>query len=73
MSIDVVEKKLGLLPDAYLEKVDEYIELLLFKIKHEEKEKNPILEFSGCINDEDAKAMMDAINECRKIEGADEW
>lgn len=45
MSIDVVEKKLGLLPDAYLEKVDEYIELLLFKIKREEK--NPILEFSG--------------------------
>lgn len=65
MSIDVVEKKLELLPDAYLEKVDEYIELLLFKIKREEKEKNPILEFSGCINDEDAKSMMDAINVAR--------
>lgn len=65
MSIDVVEKKLELLPVAYLEKVDEYIELLLFKIKREEKEKNPILEFSGCINDEDAKVMMDAINVAR--------
>ncbi len=73
MPIGVVEKKLGLLPEAYLEKVDEYIELLLLKVNREEKEKNPILEFSGCINDEDAKVMMEAINECRKIEGADEW
>ena len=47
--------------------------LLTNPAKVQKKEKsNPLEEFCGVINDEDAAVMMSASDECRRIE-PDEW
>lgn len=40
--------------------------------KKAKKENNPLEEFCGVIDDEDAAVMMSAVDECRRIE-QDEW
>ena len=44
----------------------------LFIVSKRKQEKNPLEEFCGVINDEDAAVMMSAIDECRRIE-PNEW
>ena len=44
----------------------------LFIVSKRKQEKNPLEEFCGVINDEDATVMMSAIDECRRIE-PNEW
>lgn len=44
----------------------------LFIVSKRKQEKNPLEEFCGFINDEDATVMMSAIDECRRIE-PNEW
>lgn len=50
----------------------ELYDFALFIVSRREQEKNPLEEFCGVINDEDAAVMMSAIDECRRIE-PDEW
>ena len=50
----------------------ELYEFALFIVSRREQEKNPLEEFCGVINDEDAAVMMSAIDECRRIE-PNEW
>lgn len=46
----------------------ELYDFALFIVSRREQEKNPLEEFCGVINDEDAAVMMSAIDECRRIE-----
>ncbi|MEE3473294.1 MAG: hypothetical protein VZR24_21900 [Butyrivibrio hungatei] len=41
---------------------------LIQKKTNTEQERNPLDEFCGVLNDEDAAVMMSAIDECRRIE-----
>ena len=50
----------------------ELYDFALFIVSRREQEKNPLEEFCGVINDEDAAVMMSAIDECRRIE-PNEW
>ena len=50
----------------------ELYDFALFIVSRREQEKNPLEEFCGVINDEDADVMMSAIDECRRIE-PNEW
>lgn len=50
----------------------ELYDFALFIVSRREQEKNPLEEFCGVINDEDAAVMMSAIDECRRIE-SNEW
>ena len=50
----------------------ELYDFALFIVSRREQEKNPLEEFCGVINDEDATVMMSAIDECRRIE-PNEW
>ena len=40
--------------------------------KKEKRQQNPLEEFCGVINNEDATVMMDAIDDCRRLE-PNEW
>ena len=46
----------------------ELYDFALFIVSRREQEKNPLEEFCGVINDEDAAVMMSAIDECRRME-----
>ena len=46
----------------------ELYDFALFIVSRREQEKNPLDEFCGVLNDEDAAVMMSAIDECRRIE-----
>lgn len=50
----------------------ELYDFALFIVSRREQKKNPLEEFCGVINDEDAAVMMSAIDECRRIE-PNEW
>ena len=50
----------------------ELYDFALFIVSRREQEKNPLEEFCGVINDEDAAVMISAIDECRRIE-PNEW
>lgn len=50
----------------------ELYDFALFIVSKREQAKNPLEEFCGVINDEDAAVMMSAINDCRRIE-PNEW
>ena len=50
----------------------ELYDFALFIVSRREQEKNPLEEFCGVINDEDAAVMMSAIDDCRRIE-PNEW
>lgn len=51
---------------------NELYDFALFIISKRKKEENPLEEFCGVLNDEDASVMMSAIDECRRIE-PNEW
>jgi hypothetical protein len=46
----------------------ELYDFALFIVSRREQGKNPLDEFCGVLNDEDAAVMMSAIDECRRIE-----
>ena len=50
----------------------ELYDFAMFIVSRREQTKNPLEEFCGVINDEDADVMMRAIEECRRIE-PNEW
>ncbi|WP_191018251.1 hypothetical protein [Treponema zioleckii] len=50
----------------------ELYDFALFIVSRRARAKNPLEEFCGVINDEDADVMMRAIDECRRIE-PNEW
>ena len=50
----------------------ELYDFALFIISQRKEKRNPLEEFCGVLSDEDAKIMMDAVDECRRIE-TDEW
>lgn len=56
------------------QEVDNFIQMLV--LKQEQKEQKPfkrdLSQFIGCLTDEDAKIMLEAVEECRKID-YDEW
>lgn len=45
---------------------------LFIMSKRNKQEKNPLEEFSGVLNNEDAAVMMSAIDDCRKVD-QNEW
>ena len=49
----------------------DFANFLLFK-KSQKFKTNPLKEFSGVISDDDAQIMLEAIDECRRIE-PNEW
>ncbi len=50
----------------------ELYDFALFIISQRKEKKNPLEDFCGVISNEDAQIMMDAVEECRRIE-PDEW
>ena len=47
---------------------NELYDFALFIISKRNKDENPLEEFCGVFNDEDASVMMSAIDDCRRIE-----
>lgn len=59
-----------------LEEQDEVSDFITFIISKRKKNSNPrvsLRQFAGLINDDDAKVMMQASDECRKTENSSEW
>jgi len=55
-----------------LSQLFEILQLVKQNIQIQPKQKNPVMQFAGCLNDDDAQAMRTTINnEFNKIEG--EW
>lgn len=55
-----------------LSQLFEILQLVKQNILSQPKQKNPVMQFAGCLNDEDAQAMRTTIDkEFNKIEG--EW
>ena len=55
-----------------LSQLFEILQLVKQNIQTRPKQKNPVMQFAGCLDDEDAQAMRTTIdNEFNKIEG--EW
>ena len=55
-----------------LSQLFEILQLVKQNIQTQPKQKNPVMQFAGCLDDDDAQAMRTTIdNEFNKIEG--EW
>lgn len=52
--------------------VNDFINYLAMKMETNKAEESPFLKYCGVLDDGDAKIMMDAINDCRRIE-PNEW
>lgn len=63
-----------MLTDEHREEVNDLIQMLVLKQEQKEQKtsKRDLNQFIGCLTDEDAKIMLEAVEECRKIDYG-EW
>lgn len=55
------------------DEVSDFITFIISKRKKNASPRVSLRQFAGLINDDDAKVMMQASDECRKAEDSSEW